>query len=242
MTSRPSLSPGAVRVDLGDHPRRPDTVSGPDAALRRMSLQSRQFQTDLKTRPQPVAISSSIKQHQSPDQARDLLARASQYVSRGETDPKLFGRAGVVAVMPMVGNDRDGTSRRLDALSAGQMREWAKDPRHWHIVISPEARASDAQLVRIVRDAMEKLGRDLGAALDWKAVAHHNTAHPHVHVLLRGVDRETGKQLFVQPQHLTATRQAAMTTATRLLGPAAEKAAEQARSTPAVQRGRGVER
>jgi type IV secretory pathway VirD2 relaxase len=37
---------------------------------------------------------------------------------------------------------------------------------------------------------------DLGSALQWVAVAHFNTEHPHVHVALRGV-RDTGESLVL---------------------------------------------
>jgi type IV secretory pathway VirD2 relaxase len=34
---------------------------------------------------------------------------------------------------------------------------------------------------------MDQIARDLGNALGWAAVSHHNTEDPHVHVALRGV-------------------------------------------------------
>ena len=42
-------------------------------------------------------------------------------------------------------------------------------------------------LERLTRDVMKGMEKDLGTKLEWVAVAHHNTEHPHVHVALRGV-------------------------------------------------------
>jgi hypothetical protein len=39
------------------------------------------------------------------------------------------------------------------------------------------------------RGAMERVGKEIGADVEWVAVAHYNTGHPHVHVAMRGIDR-----------------------------------------------------
>lgn len=38
-----------------------------------------------------------------------------------------------------------------------------------------------------VRDLMTNMERDLGTKLDWVAVDHHDTGHPHAHIVVRGV-------------------------------------------------------
>jgi hypothetical protein len=45
-----------------------------------------------------------------------------------------------------------------------------------------------------MRELMQQMEADLGTKLDWIAVGHHNTGHPHTHILLRGVT-EDGKTL-----------------------------------------------
>ncbi|MBL8209800.1 MAG: relaxase/mobilization nuclease domain-containing protein [Bryobacterales bacterium] len=45
---------------------------------------------------------------------------------------------------------------------------------------------------RLTRDVMANMQRDLGTQLDWIAVAHFNTDHPHVHVALRGIRDDGG--------------------------------------------------
>ena len=66
----------------------------------------------------------------------------------------------------------------------------AGDERMWKLIISPEfGERIDLQL--LTRELMGRVARDLGGAeLEWVAVAHYNTEHPHVHVALRGVDQE----------------------------------------------------
>lgn len=74
-------------------------------------------------------------------------------------------------------------SRRLESWQA------ERDQRLWKIIISPEF-GDRVDLTRLTRDMMTKIERDLDTPMDWVAIAHHNTEHPHVHVALRGVGRE----------------------------------------------------
>ena len=50
---------------------------------------------------------------------------------------------------------------------------------------------------------MERMSSDLKTDLEWVAVAHHNTEHPHVHVALRGVSAD-GKAFKVEKQYIKA--------------------------------------
>jgi hypothetical protein len=52
------------------------------------------------------------------------------------------------------------------------------------LILSPGAPVEDPQ--RWARLVMGDLSRHLGQDLHWVAVAHRNTAHPHVHLLLAG--------------------------------------------------------
>jgi type IV secretory pathway VirD2 relaxase len=64
-----------------------------------------------------------------------------------------------------------------------------RDQRLWKIIISPEF-GDRVDLTRLTREMMTRVERDLDTPLEWVAVAHHNTEHPHVHVALRGVGRD----------------------------------------------------
>jgi type IV secretory pathway VirD2 relaxase len=65
------------------------------------------------------------------------------------------------------------------------------------------------------------LGRmeaDLDTRLDWVAVNHHDTDHPHVHLIIRGVD-EDGQRLYIRNDYLRdGIRFQAQDLATRELG------------------------
>jgi hypothetical protein len=66
-------------------------------------------------------------------------------------------------------------------------RGWQKagDVRLWKFVVSPEHGAR-LDLRAHTRALVEQLERDLGTRLEWAAVEHHDTDHPHVHLVVRG--------------------------------------------------------
>jgi hypothetical protein len=73
---------------------------------------------------------------------------------------------------------------------AGQLGCWqhAGDEKMWKLIVSPEF-GDRVNMKRLTRELMTRVGRDLGEShLDWIAVAHYNTEHPHVHIALRGID------------------------------------------------------
>ena len=65
--------------------------------------------------------------------------------------------------------------------------DWQKsgDKRLFKFIISPEF-GDRVDLERLTRDLMTRMERDLATRLEWVAVSHFNTGHPHVHVALRG--------------------------------------------------------
>jgi type IV secretory pathway VirD2 relaxase len=74
---------------------------------------------------------------------------------------------------------------------AARLQGWQKanDERFWKLIVSPEF-GDRADLKRLTRDLMSRMEWDLGTPLEWVAVAHYNTEHPHVHLALRGVGAE----------------------------------------------------
>ena len=70
----------------------------------------------------------------------------------------------------------------------GVLAEWQKsgDERLFKLIISPEF-GERLDLERVTRDIMTAVGSDVGRPLEWAAVVHRNTEHPHVHVVLRGM-------------------------------------------------------
>lgn len=128
---------------------------------------------------------------------------------------------------------RDGTSRdgeRGQLYSATEDRadgaafvERGADDRHqFRFIVSPEDGADLSDLTAYTRDLMSQVETDLGTKLDWVAVNHHNTGHPHVHVIVRGKD-EVGENLVINGDYLAnGIRERASDLATLELGPVTE--------------------
>ncbi len=87
----------------------------------------------------------------------------------------------------------------------------------WKFIISPEfGDRIDPQ--RLTRDVMSRVEKDLGGPLEWVAVAHANTEHPHLHVALRGVT-SSGAALRLSPDYVKrGVREIAEDLCTRQLG------------------------
>jgi type IV secretory pathway VirD2 relaxase len=89
-----------------------------------------------------------------------------------------------------------GFDRENDDIDiARRLQSWqiADDPQLWKLVLSPEF-GDRIDLSRLTRELVEQMKKDLGTDLEWAAVEHHNTEHPHVHVVIRGV-RDNGETL-----------------------------------------------
>src|SRR5262249_49766475 len=56
-------------------------------------------------------------------------------------------------------------------------------------------------LERLARDLVERMAVDLGTTLEWVAVAHYNSEHPHVHIVMRGITSD-GQPLHFRREYL----------------------------------------
>jgi hypothetical protein len=84
------------------------------------------------------------------------------------------------------GSGFDARETELNVSTRLQGWQARKDELLWKLIISPEfGDRIDLQL--LTRNVMSRVAVDVGGPLEWVAVAHHNTEHPHVHVALRGV-------------------------------------------------------
>ena len=105
------------------------------------------------------------------------------------------------------GTARDGERGQLysvdeDHCDGGAFLERGREDRHqFRLIVSPEDGAELSDLTGYTRDLMGRIEEDLGTRLDWVAVNHHNTGHPHVHVIIRGVD-ELGENLVINGDYL----------------------------------------
>jgi hypothetical protein len=91
------------------------------------------------------------------------------------------------------GDRGSGFDDHTDSIPVAQRLDgWqrAGDERMWKLIVSPEF-GERIDVKRLTRELMNRIGRELGGSpLEWVATAHYNTEHRHVHVALRGVDRD----------------------------------------------------
>jgi len=77
-----------------------------------------------------------------------------------------------------------------------------RDDRHqFRFIVSAENGAELSDPRETARNLMKQMENDLGTKLDWIAVDHHNTGHPHTHILVRGVT-EDGKALNIAGDYI----------------------------------------
>ena len=97
--------------------------------------------------------------------------------------------------------------------------ERGRDDRHqFRFIVSAENGAELYDPRQTTRDLLKQMETDLGTKLDWIAVDHHNTGHPHTHILVRGVT-EDGKTLNIAGDYIAyGIRERASEIVTRELG------------------------
>jgi type IV secretory pathway VirD2 relaxase len=79
------------------------------------------------------------------------------------------------------------------------LASWQKagDEKLHKIIVSPE-HPEKIDLKLFTRSLMAEVESDIGKPVDWTAIIHKNTDNPHVHIALRGVDRD-GRSLDIVP-------------------------------------------
>lgn len=107
-----------------------------------------------------------------------------------------------------------------DKLNGQAFLEKSADDRHqFRIIVSPEDGGELKSLKDYTRGLMRAVEQDLDTKLDWIAVNHFNTGHPHTHIVLRGKD-DRGKDLIIARDYIrNGFRQQAEQVLTRELGP-----------------------
>jgi len=96
------------------------------------------------------------------------------------------------------------------------------DPHQFRIIVAAEDGAEFENFKPFIRDLMSQAEKDLGTKLDWAAVDHFNTGHPHSHIVIRGKD-DKGNDLIIARDYLSrGLRERACDLATLELGPETE--------------------
>ncbi|MEE3502971.1 DUF3363 domain-containing protein [Acidiphilium acidophilum] len=93
------------------------------------------------------------------------------------------------------------------------------DPRQFRLIVAPEDGTQLSDTRSFTRDLMHQVEQDLATKLDWVAVDHFNTGHPHTHIVIRGVD-DLGENLVIAGAYLAhGIRERASELLTIELGP-----------------------
>jgi type IV secretory pathway VirD2 relaxase len=123
------------------------------------------------------------------------------------------------------GVTRDGEPGRLygahsdDADGAAFLDRCDGDPHQFRFIVSAEDSPRLRELKPFIRDLMRQMEQDLDSKLDWVAVDHFNTGHPHTHVVIRGKD-DSGQALVMARDYIAhGVRSRAQSLVTLQLGP-----------------------
>ncbi|HVA15009.1 MAG TPA: relaxase/mobilization nuclease RlxS [Stellaceae bacterium] len=111
----------------------------------------------------------------------------------------------------------DATQDRADGKA---FLERCNGDRHqFRFIVAAEDAVEYQDLKEFTRRLMSQVEQDLGSKLDWIAVDHYNTGHPHTHIVLRGKD-ERAKDLVIARDYLShGMRERAAELVTLDLGP-----------------------
>jgi type IV secretory pathway VirD2 relaxase len=120
------------------------------------------------------------------------------------------------------GVEKDGSKGVLYNAEGPARAEAFEQPRfdekhQFRLIVAPED-GGRLDLSAYVRRLMATVERDVDRKLEWAAVNHHDTEHPHAHIVIRGVDRD-GRQVRLDRAYVSyGLRARAQELATQELG------------------------
>ena len=131
---------------------------------------------------------------------------------RAARGPKMRGTASKAADAHLRYLERDGAARdgekgrayssvENEADGRAFIDRGREDRHQFRFIVAPEDSADMGDLRGFTRDLMRRMETDLDTALDWIAVDHHNTGHPHTHIIVRGVTSD-GKILNIAGDYI----------------------------------------
>lgn len=144
-------------------------------------------------------VQATLAGHWSNQRARRVIVKV--HIARaGPTGAASFTKH--VAYIRREGAGREGErgklyDRSVDEADAKSFNERAsEDRRQFRLIVSPEDAERMKDLTRFTREFMSQVEKDLGRRLDWVAANHHDTAQPHVHIVIRGGNARNGELLM----------------------------------------------
>jgi type IV secretory pathway VirD2 relaxase len=97
--------------------------------------------------------------------------------------------------------------------------QWQRDEDEYvfKLIVSPE-NGHQMDLKKHAKELIVQMEKDLKTQLEWAAIDHYNTDHPHLHILVRGRDQR-GNTLMIEPDYLSrGIRHRSQELATLVLG------------------------
>src|SRR3546814_13576750 len=82
-----------------------------------------------------------------------------------------------------------------------RVRYGEDDLHHFRFIVSPDDAVEMSDLKSFTRDLVGQIEKDLDTRLDWVAVDHWNTEHPHIHLIVRGV-RDDSQDLVISRDYI----------------------------------------
>ena len=167
----------------------------------------------MRTRARRVAVKARVVKL-NPQRG---AARGRQFVSAKAVDAHLryLERDGVTKD----GGKGQVYSAERDVEDGRAFLDRGREDRHqFRFIVSAEDGAELSDPRETIRDLMKQMEADLGTKLDWIAVDHHNTGHPHTHIIIRGIT-DDGKTLNIAGDYIAyGIRERANEIVTRELG------------------------
>ena len=226
MARENSIKPRLGRIGnrgAGSHKRLAAQVRKISATLSRPKGR-KGFSGKINGRGSAAAAASAFRQHPfNKFRARRVVVKT--HIARAN---KGIGKAAFKAHLKYIqrdGVERDGSGGELydkdhNKIDDRDFLTRSENDRHqFRIIVSPEDADRLPDLKENTRKLKAQMERDLGTRLDWVAVDHHNTGHPHTHSVIRGKD-ERDKDLIIAREYITSgMRRMASDLLTRQLGP-----------------------
>ncbi|WFP65643.1 relaxase/mobilization nuclease RlxS [Mesorhizobium sp. WSM4904] len=131
------------------------------------------------------------------------------------------------------GVTRDGESGQLygadkDRVDGRAFLDHADGDRHqFRFIVAAEDGIGYDDLKLLTRRLMAQMEEDLGTKLDWVAVDHFNTGHPHTHIIVRGKDDRDENLVIAREYISSGLRERAAELVSLDLGPRTDREIEQ---------------
>ncbi|MCR4266767.1 relaxase/mobilization nuclease RlxS [Nitratireductor sp. ZSWI3] len=131
------------------------------------------------------------------------------------------------------GVTREGEPGKLygaeqDRMDGREFLDRADGDRHqFRFIVAPEDGIQYDDLRPLTRRLMAQMEEDLGTKLDWVAVDHFNTGHPHTHIIVRGKNDRSENLVIAREYVSSGIRERAAELVSLDLGPRTDREIEQ---------------